>query len=163
MRTVIVLMAMLLLVGCGQSMSIEAGRAQRTDLKTRLLVEVVDGVEVGPVATWTDAEELDNSPPEPSGAGVCIKLTASWVGGATDQDPAAPWPLPGLENVRLVPYATIEWLDYVDNDNWSNWQPQYGLGTEMELAENLYLYSEYSTGDTLPDDVYLGLGYGFEF
>ncbi|KPK42088.1 MAG: hypothetical protein AMJ65_08180 [Phycisphaerae bacterium SG8_4] len=145
MRTVIVLMAMLLLVGCGQSMSIEAGRAQRTDLKTRLLVEVVDGVEVGPVATWTDAEELDNSPPEPS------------------QDPAAPWPLPGLENVRLVPYATIEWLDYVDNDNWSNWQPQYGLGTEMELAENLYLYSEYSTGDTLPDDVYLGLGYGFEF
>ena len=88
-----------------------------------------------------------------------VKVSASWVAELNDTEPQAPVPVTWLQNLRVVPYGTVEWVDMADNDNFGNLQPQWGVGTDILLDSggDFALFTEYSSGDLLPDDVYLGL------
>jgi hypothetical protein len=161
-RKIMLVVAIMLVAGCG-SMTLETSRSQRTDAKAALLVELVDGLSVGPVLSWERLTDLDDYGPEPTGVGLRAKVKASWAAILDDEAPEAPWPFHLAENITLEPYGTFELVDYVENDNISNLQPQYGIGTEIVLGGGLVIFSEWSTGDAQPDDTFVGLAYAHKF
>lgn len=57
-----------------------------------------------------------------------------------------------------MPYARVEFLDDIENDNFGNLEPQGVLGTKFLLTPDgsVGLAAEYSDGDQAPSEVLFG-------
>lgn len=147
-----------LLAGCGESRLTAWGlTGQDTDLTTRVGLEVVDGVEAGVTAKWVSANDIDWGP-EPDVIGPYVILTASWLVTQEDTGPQAPPPATWLEGLKMIPYAGVDFVDDVDNGNFSNLEPNWIFGTKFVLDPDgrVAIVAEYIDGDT-PSDVFAGL------
>jgi hypothetical protein len=125
---------------------------QTTELATRQLYEVDEGFSLGGVIKW------DTTTHDPDILGFCGVLDASWVFGSTDTDPPAPFPISWLENLHAVPYVTLEILDDVDNNRFSNVQEQWGFGTKFMVNPdgNGVITIEYNDGSVRRGDMQIG-------
>ncbi len=161
MRTITLALMTLALVasaGCNDSnMSTWVMTGEDTDVKALLGTEVADGVIVGGLATWTSSSDVKWGP-EPTGVGFFAQVEASWVIQSEDTAPIAPIPVTWLKHLEAVPYARVEFLDDIENDNFGNLEPQWVLGTKFLLTPDgtVGLAAEYSDGDQAPSDVLFG-------
>lgn len=160
-KLIAMLIVLLVAAGCND-VSTWVMTGQDTDVKALVMTEVADGVLVGGLATWTPSADVKWGP-EPTGVGVCAQLEASWVIQAEDTKPMAPVPITWLSHLEVAPYARVEFLDDIENDNFGNLEPQWILGTKILLMPdgNVGLATEYSSGDQAPDDTYVGMYYKF--
>jgi hypothetical protein len=153
-----IFLALALLVGgCDRpGMSVWTMTGQNTDVKTRLGADF-DGIELGGTLMWSPSDDIEWGP-EPSGVGGYVAVEASWLVQSVDTETPAPPPISWLTNLIGIPYGAIEFVDIVDNDNVSNLQPQWIAGTKFKLDPEgiAAIVVEYSDGDTLSGEVFIG-------
>jgi hypothetical protein len=121
---------------------------QDTDLTTRVGIEAADGVEAGITAKWDCASEIEwkwdcaseiEWGPEPDQIGPYALLTASWLVEQNDTGPQAPPPISWLEGLVAIPYAGVDFVDDVDNGNFSNLQPNWIFGTNDQASDDTHV------------------------
>ena len=151
------MLLVLLVAGCG-NMSTWVMTGQDTDLTTRIGMEAADGVEVGLTAKWDQSSGIEWGP-EPEQIGPYAILTASWLIEQDDTGPAAPVPVSWLDGLVAVPYAGVDFVDDVDNGNFSNLEPNWIVGTKFLLDSdgNAAIVVEYVDGDQTRSDVNVGM------
>jgi hypothetical protein len=157
-NTLLALVAVLLIAGCGENQRVTTWllTSQHTDLTTRVGLEAVPGLEAGVTAKWHPTSDIAWGP-EPNKLGPYFILTGSWEGFVIDTEPEAPPPFPGLEGLVITPYVGADFVDSVDNDNFSNLEPNWIVGTKTLLAENIAIVAEYIDGDEAEPDVNIGV------
>jgi hypothetical protein len=146
-KWIVMLTVLLVAAGCG-NMSTWVMTGQDTDLTTRVGIEAADGVEAGITAKWDCASEIEWGP-EPDQIGPYAILTASWLVSQEDTGPQAPPPMPWFEGLVAIPYAGVDFVDDVDNGNFSNLQPNWIFGTKFLLDPDgrVAIVAEYIDGD----------------
>jgi len=155
MRILLTIILALLVVGCNGNMSTSVMTSQNTDLSVRAGGFVEPNTEVGAVVKYATSDELDwGFSPDIYGGYVLFHLTQE----VSIEDTPEPSILqPFLESLKARPYAGLE----LTGDKRANYrvQPNWILGTSFGLSEesNVTLNVEYITGDTSPDDVFIGI------
>jgi len=162
MKKLVLALVLLVAAGCAdRDITSSVMTGQKTDLKVLAGTEVA-GIGVGAVVAYERASRVDWGP-EPDRIGFYVQGEPSWVLGASDTDDPAPFGLTILDGLTAEPYGRIEWLDTADNDNLSNLRPQFIVGTRFLLDEagTMAIVTEYSDGDALPSDGYIGVSIKF--
>jgi len=153
----LMVLSLVAIAGCEEGrMSAWALTSQDTDLIGRVGYDV-DGIELGATAKWHPADEIDWGP-EPQAVGAYCIVEATWDVQATDTEPRAFAPVSWLENLHATPYVGIEVIDDCDNDNLSNLQPNWIVGTKFRVKPDgkSAIIVEYVDGDQQRGDVSIG-------